>query len=793
MAVQTIINPQARTVNIAVEPGQDIAFDFDLDSASFERSGSDLSVTLDDGGRVLLSGFFVADENGGLPSLQLADGTRVDSGDFLSALDVDVTPAAAGPAGGGLNAYDDGSGSLVGGLDLSDSLDNFQWGYEVDRVEEYVGLPGQDVDGAPPVEAAYHARAVLYEPDPNAHNALGFNVRLGEPGDALEVAASANGYVRVGVYTNPNGENVFHVELSPEGLQAMRDAQNEGRADNLYDYITLSDGTVIQVILNQNGTYNSQDEDRLNDPGVPVAGEWHTQNSVTGHTDEIYSETSNGLNNGLIRGDEVWLTSLRATNGTVNTLRTYIGPADGQTDAIHVAEGIMATSRRSGPSSRNILETGQGAGNSISVGATVMAGLNASNILVSHDIDITAVTGYSALEASNAGLNTLTAGGDVNISASDLEDGLYGSGVGARGAGSANEVSALGDVHIQAQSVAGNNASGLLAADGGDNRVQAENVDVRAASLGDYAYGLHAAGDGSQNSVEAGVRVTITAERGGLDNFALYARDNGINLIRLGDGGGEVNLHGDVHAESGGMNRIYGGAGDDSFRLDGHVGADALFIDGGGGRDTLVLMAPDYADFVSRYDAWLSNPASFDNIEAVRVECGALDAAAYQDLSNYLSTTLGAYGTDIVFENFTFSGNLADHLGSAYLDGGDGFQTARIGEMGVGGGHGYSLSDLTAAMHGYEQLDLNGGAGTTLTIDSLLGGLGSDATYDDGTHGEGMALFITGDGGDSVLVNGNSGWNDTGSSAQVDGLDYYVYSNNDLDDPQYLLIQHGLI
>lgn len=119
-AVLRISKPSAHEkLNFVSIPGGVIAFDFDPAAAAFARFGNDLTLEVNEGGSVTLSGFFAVGDQS-LPSLSLPDGNTVASADFLASLNLDFTP---GPAGPGVGNYSDEAGSLISGtarLDVGD-------------------------------------------------------------------------------------------------------------------------------------------------------------------------------------------------------------------------------------------------------------------------------------------------------------------------------------------------------------------------------------------------------------------------------------------------------------------------------------------------------------------------------------------------------------------------------------------------------------------------------------------------------------------------------------------------
>lgn len=768
MAVQTIHNPNENVVSVAVAPGQTIAFDFDLTTASFERTGNDLTISLDDGGQVVLSNFFVAADMGGLPPLQLADGTQVDSGDFLAAFDVDVTPAAGAVPSSGINSYDDGAGSLIGGLGLSDSLGNTQWSGATAAGEDYQGIdvaaaPGLTPDTPETTEDRY--LAVLYDnvTGPGAHPYT-FNINLpGAADDAiLTIISSQAGYVDMGTLTYADGK--WTLQVSADGRSAM---QTDG---TVYDEIVVEyNGTqyTITVALTTDGSFSPSDA------GDGFVSEWYTDGNTAGRSDEIYVTGNDGATG------EVWLQGLNAQNGHNNLYQAYESTS-AAASVIHVSSGVIASGTGS-----NTLTTGLEAESGIDIHANVKVSGGAANTITSGNITVDAGSDKGAV-INSGGTNTLYAGFDVSLVSESSGDSNPAYGVSA-------------------------DFLGLYAA---DNTITAgENIfiDVTAAGAGSDAIGLYASGSDAVNTLEAGLTVTITTDSAGGESFAMYAKDNGLNVITLTGGadgttGGEVNLTGDIYAATGGSNEIHGSAGDDVFRLNGAVSdADALIIHGAGGTDTLVLMAADSAEFISNYSAWLADSVTngtIDGIESIDVELGSgLSATDFDDIYD-LFDGLGYTVNYLANSDFDFSTSAhADlaALGDTIISGGLGEQSVNIDGLENNSTYDYNLSDLADSLQGFEHIDLSGGNNNVLTIDSLLDGLNIDTSLDasnitNNTSSldltSGTALLITGDGGgDQVSITGTD-WSGSGS-VTYNGIDYNVYTNS--DSSQFLLIQTGLI
>lgn len=159
-SAQVTLSAPAAGENIVLPHSEDaIHFAFDITASTFLRSENDLVVEVEGGGKVTLENFFAVGAEGSLPAFVLADGTVVGSADFLKAQspDLDIT-TAAGPAqsssSSGLGAYDDGTGSLLGGTDRLGSLGTDQWGRTTGQQETDAGLLTPPAAEAAPTPAS---------------------------------------------------------------------------------------------------------------------------------------------------------------------------------------------------------------------------------------------------------------------------------------------------------------------------------------------------------------------------------------------------------------------------------------------------------------------------------------------------------------------------------------------------------------------------------------------------------------------------------------------------------------
>jgi VCBS repeat-containing protein len=105
---------------------------FAAEDASLARSGNDLVFNFENGGRIVLAGFFAAGDTDALPQFTLPEGGTISGYEFLAALDPDLLPAAGpgagGAAGGGVGEYSDDAGSLISGVSGLDPLTTSTFG-----------------------------------------------------------------------------------------------------------------------------------------------------------------------------------------------------------------------------------------------------------------------------------------------------------------------------------------------------------------------------------------------------------------------------------------------------------------------------------------------------------------------------------------------------------------------------------------------------------------------------------------------------------------------------------------
>ena len=133
-----------------------MTLEFAPDPGAVEKNGQNLEFTFEDGGKLVLEGYYNHFESKTLPVMVTEEGDELPGEDFLASLNEDLL-TAAGPgvgsadAGGGSNEYMDDAGSLIDGVGRLGSLGTMQWGRETEVEERYSGttLPNLDLGSGP--------------------------------------------------------------------------------------------------------------------------------------------------------------------------------------------------------------------------------------------------------------------------------------------------------------------------------------------------------------------------------------------------------------------------------------------------------------------------------------------------------------------------------------------------------------------------------------------------------------------------------------------------------------------
>ena len=306
------------------------------------------------------------------------------------------------------------------------------------------------------------------------------------------------------------------------------------------------------------------------------------------------------------------------------------------------------------------------------------------------------------------------------------------------------------------------------------------NINVTHLGKGGGAYGMYAYSDWTgfsenliHNSSGGPISVTITVEPGGAaEAYAMYAKQNGSNIIRggsqegdevgdqitlqggmksggnafnlieTGDGNDTVRVFGDIVGKN---NTIKTGEGDDVIHLKGDAGS--LTLEAGDGYDTLVLEAADWDTFKEHYGDWLKENFGSMSVESIHVNVS--DESSMNQLRDYFENSPEFADIPVTY---TYGGNM-DMNG--YLNG-DGISEFSLGDI-------LNMNDTDQL----DQLLLGGGHENRVLIgeqdNSLLNG-----------------LKITGDADDSIVLQGN--WQTNGNTSAPNG--FTAFSSTYMDEFQ---------
>lgn len=112
---------------------------FQPDPNAVEKNGQNLEFAFDDGGKIVLEGYYDHFTAKTLPTMFAESGDELSGEDFLASLREDLLTAAGPGAGsGGSGDYTDDSGSLIDGVGRLGSLGTIYWGNETEVPEEAI-------------------------------------------------------------------------------------------------------------------------------------------------------------------------------------------------------------------------------------------------------------------------------------------------------------------------------------------------------------------------------------------------------------------------------------------------------------------------------------------------------------------------------------------------------------------------------------------------------------------------------------------------------------------------------
>jgi len=147
MPTTQVIRPEAgQTTTVRIDSdNMRLSLGFEPDPNAVAKNGQDLEFTFEDGGKVVLEGYYDHFASKTLPVMVLESGDELEGEDFLASLREDLLTAAgpgagAGAPGGGAGDYSDDAGSLIDGIGRLGSLGTIYWGYDSEVPEEYSGV-----------------------------------------------------------------------------------------------------------------------------------------------------------------------------------------------------------------------------------------------------------------------------------------------------------------------------------------------------------------------------------------------------------------------------------------------------------------------------------------------------------------------------------------------------------------------------------------------------------------------------------------------------------------------------
>ena len=320
-------------VNLQAVAHSTVTLPFDPSLADFVRDGNNLVIATESGGSITVSNFFSAD-NEELPTFTLANGTQVAGKDFLLAQSPDMdVETAAGPTAvtvsSGLEAYDNGSADLLGGVDTLASVNNnWAWSSAITTAEQSNTTtalllqtstttaevtPVSPIAPTVPVTPVEPTQPVTPVEPPSVTDPINPEIRLVLYADAADINSWANGTTtsplpHVATVTNGTyGNTTLLADGSLHYAPSLDNAEWPEDGSPIIDSIivTMADGskTKIEVLLVNGKEISTEGY-------APVSGEWHE-----GLLPGMYTVQSGNGNDVFVR--QYGSTSL-ATGSTIN-------------------------------------------------------------------------------------------------------------------------------------------------------------------------------------------------------------------------------------------------------------------------------------------------------------------------------------------------------------------------------------------------------------------------------------------------------------------------------------------
>ncbi|CAK7053264.1 MAG: hypothetical protein DELT_01099 [Desulfovibrio sp.] len=170
-AIRLVQPGSGQTVNVPIDADNMRLFlGFVPDPNAVVKNGQNLEFSFEDGGKIVLEGYYDHFASKTLPVMVTEGGDELPGEDFLASLNEDLLTAAGPSAGssagsGGAGEYADDPGALVDGIDRLGSLGTIYWNNETEIPEDYSGVEYPSGSGSWNVTTT--------PPDPNNPGGLG--------------------------------------------------------------------------------------------------------------------------------------------------------------------------------------------------------------------------------------------------------------------------------------------------------------------------------------------------------------------------------------------------------------------------------------------------------------------------------------------------------------------------------------------------------------------------------------------------------------------------------------------
>ena len=808
---QRIIHiPSTSSETVPVLPGQTLAFAFALSGVSFERNDADLLLSFDNGGRMTLEDFFVADAEGSLPDIRLEDGKVVDGGAFLRTIDAafDIT-TAAGPAsqirlGGGSGEYEEDAGTLISGVERLAALGTDQWTREAAAGETPAGPPAAAAPAeegpsvtppVPPVDpsAAYHTRVIVNASQDGELRAFAVDAdgnRIFNP-EAIDSCRFANAEYFNDPFIDPlTGELVF--TLTEAGLRALESgaafddimyvtvngreypmhvAGNSGRGD--YDVAEAESGSGLPGPLHAEW-YVHESADMLDGKDVTLGGGRYNEASVI--TDKS-TGTASGMGNSAIT----------LADGVEGKVRVAAETDDGSAYAVRVGafDGDARSSIEAGSQGDVFIEARSG--NATAMGLVTQSGADANGALHKSVANVSGRDIVFTTEANEKTSAGIWAGGKAEVN-----------------------IKADGDVRFFSTSTGGAVnylAAGVYAADSATVNISGTNVSADSKALkGEGA-------DGTVMSVgfraTTGTQMNITTADDGLFSVSTFQESSPYASPYSGvswSGGRSAGFTSVGVSASGNVNQ-WGQGTRSALNVNAGDVSIASSVNGASDKGTATGVYAGYGGDVT------INTSDLDNILLIRGDAPSWGVGVFSTNNGSTAINTGKGDDTLYIGGSAHNGAAAIGLaaqagGSTVIDGGAGHDSLTIetgftgdrvlgtdymdttgGAFGMNSAWGYASNVIRNVEHVTVTADASGSTGGWAygmftrdgwgyTVKNIIENTDSPLTVvitaTAGTSGQAYAMYGVGGGhnlirggsregdlhGDSILLNGNvGGWN----------------------------------